>query len=155
MSINLFDIIFVVIILAFTLLSYLRGLVRELFALVGLGAGFLAATHYSRALAEQLNPLLQDRSAAELLAFVLLMVAGYLVGVFLAGFSDMFRRSPESGLSQLAGGVVGFAKGVTISLALYWVVMTHLPMFQNELAGSAIGSWLGTLLRYLEQTKLI
>jgi membrane protein required for colicin V production len=155
LSINLFDIVFVIILLAFTLLSFLRGAVKELLALLGLGGGFLAATHYAKPLAVQLQPLLADAGAAELLAFVLLMVLGYFVGVFLAGFSDMFRRTPESTLSQIVGGVVGFAKGVTISLALLWVVQVYIPAFQDEMADSAVGSWLGSLLAYLERTKLI
>jgi membrane protein required for colicin V production len=155
LSINLFDVIFVVILISFTLLSYLRGVVKELIVLIGLAGGFVAATHYSKALAGQLNPLLQDPSAAELLAFVLLIVAGYLLGVFVAGFSDMFRRAPEGPLSQLAGGVVGFAKGVTICLALYWVIKVHIPAFQDELAGSVIGNWLGGLLHTLERSNLI
>jgi membrane protein required for colicin V production len=155
LSINLFDVVFVIILLAFSLLAYLRGVVRELLVLLGLVGGFLAATHYSHALAAQLNPLLQDASASELLAFVLLMVAGYLLGIFLAGFSDMFRRSPQGPLSQLAGGAVGFAKGVVVSLALVWLVNVHLTTFKGELAGSAIGHWLGSLLAYLTRANLI
>lgn len=155
MSINLFDVVFVIILLAFTLLSFLRGAVKEVLGLVGLVGGFLVATRYARPLAEQLNPLLQDESAAELLAFVLLILLGYFVGIFLAGFSDLFRRAPESTVSQLVGGGVGFVKGITISLALLWVVRVYIPAFQDEMAGSAIGSWLGSLLTYLEQMRLI
>ena len=155
MSINLFDIVFVIILVSFTLMSYLRGAVKEFLVLVGLAAGFMAATRYAQPLAQQLNPLLQDENAAELLSFVLLMVLGYFVGAFLAGFSDMFRRSPESVLSQLIGGVVGFGKGITISLALLWVVRVYVTPFQDEMAGSVIGSWLGSLLSYLEGFNLI
>lgn len=155
MSINLFDIVFVVILVSFTLLSYLRGAVKEILVLLGMAAGFLAATRYAAPLAEQLNPLLQDENAAELLAFVLLMVLGYFVGAFLAGFSDMFRRAPESTLSQIVGGVVGFGKGITVALALLWVVRVYVPAFQDEMADSVIGSWLGSLLSTLERLNLI
>lgn len=155
MSVNLFDVIFAIVVVAFTLLSLLRGVLRELLVLLGLVGGFLAGTHYARALAVQLNPLLQDRGAAELLAFVLLMVAGYLVGVFLASFSDLLRRDREGCVGHIAGGVLGFAKGVTISLALYWVVMTYIPSFQDEMAGSFIGALLGKLMAYLVHANVI
>lgn len=155
MSIHLFDIVFVLIIVSFCLLSYLRGALRELLSLLGLVGGFMAATRYSATLAQQLNPLLQDEHASELLAFVLLMVLGYFVGVFLAGFSDMFRRSPEGGLSQFLGALVGFAKGVTVALALLWVVRVYIPAFQDEMADSVIGSWLGSLLSYLQRINLV
>lgn len=155
MSVNLFDVVFVIILLAFTLLSFLRGALRELLALLGLGGGFIVATQYAGPLARQLEPLLQDAAAAELLAFVLLMVLGYFVGVFLAGFSDMFRHGPESTLSQVVGGAVGFVKGITISLALLWVVRRYVPAFQDELADSALGAWLGRLLDYLHRSNIV
>lgn len=155
MSINLFDVVFVIILLAFTLLSFLRGAVKELLTLLGLIGGFIVATQYAAPLADQLDPLLQDENAAELLAFVLLVLLGYFVGVFLGGFGDMFRRAPESSAGQLVGGVIGFAKGITVSLALLWVVRVYVPAFQDEMADSAIGSWLGSLLAYLERIDLI
>lgn len=155
MSVNLFDVVFGIVLLAFTALSLLRGVVRELLVLLGLAVGFLVATRYAEALAVQLNPLLQDQGAAQLLAFVLLMVAGYLVGVFLAGFGDLFRRTREGCLSHLAGGVLGFAKGVTISLALYWAVMAYIPAFQDEMAGSFIGGLLGRLMAYLVHAGIL
>lgn len=155
MSVNLFDVIFCIVLLAFTLFSALRGAVRELLVLAGLVGGFLVATHYAKALAVQLNPLLRDQAAAELLAFVLLLVAGYLVGVFLASFGDLFRAGRPGCLNHLAGGVLGFAKGITISLALYWAVIAYLPTFQDEMAGSVIGAWLGHLMAYLVHAGLL
>ena len=155
MSLNLFDIVFILILLSFTLMSYLRGAVKEVLALIGLAGGFLVATHSAGSLAGQLHPLLEDSNAAELLAFVLLMVLGYFVGLFLAGFSDLFRREPEGEVSHLLGGLVGFAKGITISLALLWVVRVYIPAFQDEMAESTIGSWLSSLMRALERIDLI
>ena len=155
MSINLFDIVFTVVLVSFTVLSYLRGAVKEVMALLGLVGGFLAATHYAKPLAVQLDPLLNDGQAAQLLAFVLVMVLGYFIGVFLGGFMDLFRRGPEGGVSRLVAGALGFAKGTTLSLALLWVVRSYIPPFQEEMAGSMIGSWLGSLLMYLEQIRLI
>jgi membrane protein required for colicin V production len=155
LSIHLFDVVFVIIIVSFSLLSYLRGAMREILSLIGLVGGFMAATRYTQALAAQLNPLLQDEKSAELLAFVLIMMLGYFLGAFLAGFGDLFRRSPEGVLSQVVGGLVGFAKGVTVALALLWVVRVYIPAFQDEMADSVIGSWLGSLLSYLQRIRLV
>jgi membrane protein required for colicin V production len=155
LSLSLFDIVFLLVLLSFTLLGYLRGALKEFMALLGLVGGFLVATRYAEPLAGQINPLLQDENAARLLAFVLLMVLGYFLGAFLAGFSDLFRRTPEGALSQLLGGLVGFGKGVTVALALLWVVRVYIPAFQDEMADSMIGSWLARLLGYLERTHLL
>ncbi len=155
MGINLFDVVFILILLSFTLLSALRGAVKELLALLGLAVGFIAARWYAATLAEQLRPLLPDDNAAELLAFVLIVLMGYFVGVFLSGFSELFRRAPESGLSQLLGAVVGFAKGTTVSLALYWVILTYIPAFQDEMAQSRVGGMLAVLVQQLERMDLL
>lgn len=155
MSLNLFDIVFALILLSFTLMSYLRGAVKESLVLLGLVGGFVVGVHSAGALALRLRPLLEDTNAAELLAFVLLMVLGYFAGLFLASFSDLFRRGPEGELSHLLGGVVGLVKGITISLALLWVVNVYIPAFQDELGGSVIGTWLATLMRLLKHANVI
>lgn len=155
MSLNLFDIVFAIIILAFTMFSYLRGALRELLSLLGLAGGFLAATWYAPGLADQLQPFLPAGNAAELLSFVLIMVAGYFFGLFLGGFSDYFRRAPEGDLSRIIGGVIGFGKGATISLAVLWSVQTYLTTFQDEMVESWIGNVLVGLLDFLQGTGLI
>jgi uncharacterized membrane protein required for colicin V production len=155
LSINLFDILFVIVLVAFTLLSFLRGAVMELITLLGLTGGLIAARHYAAPLARQLEPLLSDRNAAELLAFVLVVLLGYFAGVFLAGFGDMLRSGPAGTLSQVLAGMVGFCKGVAVSVAMLWVVEQYVPAFQDELAGSWIGSWLEVLVTYLNQFDVL
>lgn len=155
LNLNLFDIVFTIILLAFSLFSYLRGALREMLSLLGLAGGFLAATWYAGSLADKLSPFLPSQDASELLSFVLIIVAGYFLGLFLGGFSDYFRRAPESDLSRLLGGLIGFAKGTTISLALFWAVQTYLTTFQDEMTGSIIGGMLAGMLDFLQGTGLI
>lgn len=155
MNINVFDILFVIIVVMFTALSFLRGAMKELLGLLGLIGGYLAATWYAGALAGRLQTMLPEVAGIELLSFVLIMMGGYFVGIFLAGFSDMFRESHHTDLSSLLGGLIGFGKGVVISLAFYTVVQTYMPAFQDEMRDSLVGKWLGSLLGTLEQFNLI
>lgn len=155
MNINLFDVVFAIILVAFTLLSYLRGAVQELLGLIGLAAGFYAAIRYAADLAERLRPLLPDDNAAELLSFVLIMMMGYFAGVFLSGFSDRMHRAPASSVSRVLGALIGLAKGATVSLALHWVIQIYIPAFQDEMAQSRIGGWLAGMLGYLDRIDLI
>lgn len=155
MNINLFDVVFAIILVAFTLLSYLRGAVQELLGLIGLAGGFFAAIWYAADLAELLRPLLPDDNAAELLSFVLIMMMGYIAGAFLSGFSDRMHRAPASSVSRVLGALIGLAKGATVSLALHWVIQIYIPAFQDEMAQSRIGSWLAGMLGYLGRIDLI
>ncbi|HSG06048.1 MAG TPA: CvpA family protein [Nitrospiria bacterium] len=155
MSLNVFDIVFIVLLLAFTLFSYLRGATRELMTLVGLAGGFLAANWYAVPLAGEMSPFLPEGNAAELLAFVLIMVGGYFIGVFLGGFGDTFRRQPEGDVSRLLACVIGLFKGIVVSLALFWVVQTYLPSFQDEMAESWFGGRLNRLVTMLRSAELI
>ena len=152
---KVFDVAILILLVSFTLMSYLRGAMKEFFGLLGLCAGFFAANWYSPRLAEMVRPLLPDGHGAELLSFVLIMVAGYLAGSFLAGFLDTFRRTPESGLSRLVASSIGFAKGVIISLAVQWVIMAYLPEFQGHLRGSWAAGRLDSILTYFKQIDWI
>ena len=148
MSINLFDGIFLITMLVATLISFKKGMMRELLGLLGIGVGFLAAGRYAPNVAEVVKPLLPDEKTSALLGFILIMMAGYFLGRFLAGFGGMVLPFPQSFLGRLIGGVVGFAKGVVFSLAIYWVVDKYIPPFQDELGAARIGGMLMDIISY-------
>lgn len=151
MSINLFDAIVFVILVAFMLLSYVRGATRELLSLVGLVIGYWAGLKFHQDLGGMLEPIVQDLQLAELLSFVMILVAGYLVGAFVGGFRE---GRPRGLLNHLIGGGVGVLKGLVVSLALYWVVIAYVPPFQDELAASRSAPYLGLLLQYVTSLTL-
>ncbi len=155
MTINLFDIVFLILLGSFTLLSYLKGAMKELFGLVGLAGGYVAAHWYAPSLAGMLEPLLPDANGAELLSFAVIMMAGYFVGTFLGGFSDLFRNSAESALSRLLGAGIGFFKGLVLALALYSVIESYIPAFQDEMSRSWIAGRLAELMAYFQRMNLI
>lgn len=152
---NLFDLIFLALLAIFTLLSYLRGMLQEIFTLIGLFGGFLVASWYSSDLADLISPLIPDSSISELLSFGLILLLGYYMSIFLGGMSDLFHNEPESGLARLGGGAIGFCKGLTLCLAVYWIVSHYIPSFQPELAQSWMGDWMALMLNKLKQTGII
>lgn len=155
MSINLFDAIFLIMALGFTVLSFMRGMLSEVLGLLGIALGFLAASWYAPNIAEIVRPLLPDAKTSELLAFILIMMAGYFLGRFLAGFGGLVMPTPKSFSGRVVGGVVGFGKGVVFSLALFWVVKSYIPPFQDELARSRIGGMLGEIIGYFQKVGWI
>lgn len=151
MSFNLFDAIVLIIMLGFTLLSFKRGMMKEALGLLGIVMGFLGASWYAPNLAEIVKPLLPDEKTSELLGFILIMMAGYFLGRFLVGFGDLIMPFPKSFVGRLIGGVVGFCKGLVFSLALYWVVKSYIPPFQDEVAKSRIGPMLEEIMGFFQR----
>jgi len=152
---NFFDVVFVGLLALFFLLSYMRGMVKELFTLMGLVLGFMAGTWYAGALAGQLRPMLPDQEIADLLSFLLIMLGCYFLGIFLGGVSDFFRQEPIGPFSRIMGGVIGLAKGLVMSLAVYWVIVNYIPSFQHTMSESWMGARLGNLLLFLQEKNLI
>ena len=143
---NILDIIFVVLILSFTLLSWSRGALKEVLSLAGLGLGFFGATAFYPDLAEQLTPVLPDPALAELLSFLLILMLGYFAGVLFTGFSDALSGRRNESWNRILGALIGLCKGVLVSLVLFWVIDTYIPSFQDELARSLVAEELARLL---------
>ena len=152
---NIFDLIFIGLIVLFFLLSYMRGVVKELFTLLGLVLGFWAASTYADDVAVQLRPMLPDHETANLLSFLLIMLGCYFVGIFLGGVSDLFRQESMGPFSRMLGGLIGLGKGVVLSLAVFWIISKYLPAFHEELGRSWMGARLENLLHFLQQKQLI
>ena len=147
---NILDIIFIVLILAFTLMSWMRGALKEVLSLAGLGAGFAGATAFYPDLAGQLLVVVPDRALAELLSFLLILVFGYFLGVILTGLSDALSGHRNEIWNRSLGAVIGFCKGVLMSLALFWVIDSYIPPFQDELAGSIVAEELARLMALIK-----
>lgn len=155
MELNVLDIVFAGLIVAFTLISMMRGAVREVLSLIGLVGGFLLASRYYGALADRVEAIMPDRALGELLSFLAILVAGYFAGSLLSGFGDLLGAKRRGLLDRLLGASFGFGKGTTISLALYWVIKEYIPPFQDELASSLVAENLARLLDVISGLKLI
>lgn len=152
---NMFDIIFLGLLLIFFLLSYMRGAIKEMFTLLGLAGGFLAAGRFSDDLAKSLASFMPDHQTALLVSFLLIMLLCYFLGIFLGGMSDLFRRDALGPFNRMLGGLIGLTKGLILSLVVYWIVLNHFPVFHQQLNGSWMGDRLGNLLNQLQRMDLI
>jgi len=155
LSFNVLDIVFVGLVVSFTLLSIMRGAVKELLSLLGLIAGFFLANWFYQDLAGQLAAVLPDPDLAEVLAYLLILVVGYFAGVFLSGLGEAFRPRHNDMINRSLGGVIGVMKGMTFSLVLYWMIKFYIPPFQDELSESMLGGELGRIFSLMENLNLI
>jgi len=152
---NILDLVFLGLILGFTLMSLMRGAMKEILSLLGLFVGFIAANHFYQDLGRSLEGVIPDRAFSELISYLIILVLGYFFGTVLTGLSDLFASRGNDLLNRVLGGVIGFCKGTTISLVLYWVINTYIPPFQDKLAGSFMAEELAQLLSFLNTLNLI
>lgn len=110
------DWVFVVIILLSTLLGVSRGMVREIFALVGWVAAFFVSLYYSSDLAQ----VLPFQSHTGLMTRTFISVVLIVIGcVFLAGLVGKILRNILASVSigaedRLLGCLFGFLRGLLI-----------------------------------------
>ena len=152
---NVLDIIFLGLIVIFTLLSMMRGALKEALSLLGLLGGFFCANWFYLDLAGNLESLLPDRTLAELISYVAILLVGYFLGIFLTGLSDLFSSRRNDLLNRLGGGAIGFCKGTTFSMVLFWIINAHIPPFQDELAGSFMAEEIARLFSFMESLSII
>jgi len=106
----------------------LRGFFREAFALGGLVLGFILACWNYRSTAPHLQGLVNSTPLAELLAFVLILMAVTLLSTLLGKLLSRTASAVGLGLlDRLGGALFGLARGVLLGLAMLLAVVAFLP----------------------------
>ena len=155
MNFNVLDVVFIGLIACFMLLSIMRGAIRELLSLLGLIAGFFLANWFYIDLGEVLGGILPDPALAQVLGYLIILVAGYLGGMFFTGLAEAFKSNHGDLINRGLGGLIGVLKGVTVSLVLYWMIKFYIPPFQDELGESVVAHELGRIFLLMENLNLI
>lgn len=92
--------------------SLFRGMIKEIFSLLGIVAGYIAAMKYNAALGEHLEQVIAVEAVAKATAFALIFVgAGFVVGI-IGYFVRKFLHSSGalSGIDRLVGAGFGLVK---------------------------------------------
>ena len=115
-----FDIIVYFILGLSVIFSLFRGLVKEIFSLLSYLGGYLMASKYQGVFSKVLIQSIPSNPIAKVVAFtaiyILTAIIISLMGRVARGF--IMSTTQLSGFDRLAGGIVGFAKGVIIVIAL-------------------------------------
>ncbi|GGA62835.1 colicin V production protein [Edaphobacter acidisoli] len=123
-----FDWVLVAIVAYSTLLAFMRGIVRELFALGGLIGGILlAAWNYSR-VAAALGRFITSPELAQTVAFVLILVIVAIAATLLG--KSIHSTAHAIGLGffdRLLGAAFGFVRGCLIGVVVLLAVAAFYP----------------------------
>ena len=140
---NLLDGIFIGI-LAFTLIrGFMRGLIREVAAVLGILAGAVVAGHLHPVLAGPLRSHVPSLPYADLTAYGLIFLATWLAFVLLGLVASRVTRTLLLGWAdRLLGALVGLFKGTLASVVLITVLTLLLPSDSQVLRRSLVRPYL-------------
>jgi membrane protein required for colicin V production len=116
-------------ILAFALVrGFVRGLILEVAAALGILAGFVAAGHYHPALTDVLRSRFPSLPHAVALGYALVFLAAWLSVALLGLLASKFARNLLLGWAdRLFGAAVGLFKGALAAAVLVTVLTLFLP----------------------------
>jgi membrane protein required for colicin V production len=139
-----------------TLFAFLRGVIREVIALVAWVVGFVAALAFSPALGAALPDIAGHPTIRYLIAFALILVGTLIVGALAAwALSRVIRAIGLGFVDRFLGAVFGFARGLVVVLAVAVVAgLTSLPRsawWQNSAFARPIVAGVEALKPYLPQ----
>jgi membrane protein required for colicin V production len=115
-----FDIIVYSILGLSVIFSLFKGFVKEIFSLLSYLGGYLMASKYQVVFSRTLMESIPSKPIANLIAFTAIYILSAIIISFMGRVARGFIMSATqlSGFDRLAGGIVGFVKGVIIVVAL-------------------------------------
>lgn len=121
---TIFDIIVIVIVLLSLIYSIVRGMIREIFALLSIVAGYVLAVRYQGVGADWLKDIITNNTAARLTSFALLFIfSGLIVSLVGRLVKKLIHTSDAlSGMDRTVGGAFGLVK------ALVFIVLLMFPL---------------------------
>ena len=125
---NLFDCFLIAVLAYSTIIAFLRGIILEIFSLVGLIAGILLASWNYKHLATLLGHLITTPAIAEIVAFLLIIIGSMVLCTLLG--KALNRTAHAIGLGffdRLLGAVFGFARGCLFGVAILMAIAAFLP----------------------------
>jgi membrane protein required for colicin V production len=126
----------------FLIWGLVKGLTRLVMTVIGIFVGFVVATRSYDTVGNWLAGLLPHKTAAMVLAFLLVMLCVLLVFSLLAG---LLRRALESAglafLDHILGGVFGFVAGMLISSLVLVTITLFSPGQDGVLKNSRLAPY--------------
>jgi membrane protein required for colicin V production len=139
-----------------TLFAFLRGVIREVIALIAWVVGFTAAIAFSPILGAALPDVAGHPALRYLIAFALILIGTLIVGALVAwALSKVIRAVGLGFVDRFLGGVFGFARGLVVVLAFAVVAgLTDLPRsgwWQNSVFAPSLVDGVEALKPWLPQ----
>jgi len=145
---NWYDILMIVIIVAGFLYGMIKGIVSEIFALIGIVGGFVVAMKFSFILKPYILPFVKKEIIAVVFSFAVLLILTAVIFIMLGVF---FRKALKivhlSWLDRFVGGIFGIVKGLVIAGLISLLIFVFLPGGKTFIGKSTIGKYTVNVVR--------
>ena len=151
---NGFDLALIAVVALSALFAFVRGVIRELIALVTWVVGFVAAIEYAGPLANMFSRLDMAPVAKQALAFAVILIAVMIVGAVVSRMLSSVVRAIGLGfVDRMLGAAFGVARGLLAVVAFALIAgVTALPKrdwWQNSTLGQPLAQAALSLKPYL------
>ncbi|WP_019898774.1 CvpA family protein [Methylotenera mobilis] len=126
---TIFDYIVLIIIGLSVILSVMRGMIREVLAIVGLVAAFYVGVTYTNQLLPMMPIDIPNDALRVLAAFLVLFLATLLLATLLGiALSAIFKKAGLGWLNRFLGALFGVARGLLIVCVIVFLAgLTDIP----------------------------
>ena len=130
----LFDTIAAIILIISLIYSMVRGMVREIFALLAYIGGYFAAITFGKDFSSTLEPYISNPTALQIISFALIFIVTlFSISLVGKGIQKLVHSAPGlSGLDRVFGGVIGVGKGIILLIILLFP-LKFFPDIHNEI----------------------
>lgn len=154
---TIFDYIVLSIIGLSVILSVMRGVVREVLAIVGLVAAFYVGVTYTNQLLPMMPVDIPNEALRVLAAFLVLFLATLLLATLLGiALSAIFKKAGLGWLNRLLGALFGVARGLLIVCVIVFLAgLTDIPKdtrWRNAMFSAPIEALVVNLLPWVPES---
>ena len=135
---NYFDIVFIIIISAFSIYGLIRGFVKEIVSVISIVLGLYIALHWYGE-AAQYFAVLREQNLQNILGFIIVFIGASLILSLIGKLVNLALKDINLGcIDHLLGLVFGFIKGVVVVCAILLVLVSFLSPSNKRLAESQL-----------------
>lgn len=139
MSINTVDILILLIVILWTSLGLLTGVVWQIAGVVSLVAGIVATLLFGDTVSLALQRWIADASLAGLVAHIgVFMLTSLTVRTLAMGFGKMLEKAKLKALDRVLGGGVGLLKGIALSAVLIVILSRTGTEASQSMVGESV-----------------
>ncbi len=132
---NTLDIIVLVIICMAIVFGLWKGLVRQIFSLVGVIAGYVLAGKYYEAFSRFIPS--ENSGVNKIISFMVIFILCIITSLTAAWLIGRLLKSAElNWINRIGGGILGFVKGALIVTIIAVILLAFLPAESRLLNGS-------------------